>query len=271
MDGLPSAMATESTSTSNVGAALELHRPQRTSRPNEMRREMTHEVRLTMSAPILGTLSVSDELRSTLQSIAHQRGLESRSFANTEDLLDRCAEMQGCLLVSGSMEEGLRVLAQLAERRSPLAVILVSSQISVSQAVEAMTSGAFSVLELPLGGQDLQSLVAAAAQASQELAQQCQVVASLNGRIALLTDNERKVLQMAIDGVPNKTIAGRLDIALRTVELRRQSIFRKLGCTSICDLVQQVVCGRELEKMLNRRFGTPQATETAHEVNVENN
>ena len=271
MDGLPSAMATDSASTSNVAAPLELHRSTRTSRPAEVRREMTHEVRPTMGAPILGTLGVADDLRSTLQSIAGQRGLELRSFHHSDDMLDRCAELHGCLLVGGSIDEGLRMLAELSERRSPLAVILMSPSPSVSQAVEAMTHGAFSVLELPLAGKDLTGLVSSAAQASQELAQQSQVVASLNSRIALLTDNERKVLQMAIDGVPNKTIAGRLDIALRTVELRRQSIFRKLGCTSICDLVQQVVCGRELEKMLNRRFRSSQAPEQGHEVNVENN
>lgn len=264
-------MATDSASSSNVAAPLELHRPARTARPNEVRREMTHEVRPTMGAPILGTLGVADDIRSTLHSTASQRGLELRSFASIEDLLDRCADFHGCLLVSGSMDAGLRILAQLAERRSPLAVILMASQIPVSQAVEAMTSGAFSVIELPIGGQDLTGMVLSAAQASHELAHQCQVVASLNSRVALLTDNERKVLQMAIDGVPNKTIAGRLDIALRTVELRRQSIFRKLGCTSICDLVQQVVCGRELEKMLNRRFRTPAEAEPVQEVNVENN
>jgi DNA-binding NarL/FixJ family response regulator len=46
---------------------------------------------------------------------------------------------------------------------------------------------------------------------------------------------------MVVEGLPNKTIAKRVDVSVRTVENRRQSIFRKLGVTSVAALVQAVL------------------------------
>lgn len=271
MDGLPSTMATDVSGLGNGPTTLDLHRPSRNQRGNEPRRETTPDARPTVGTPVLGLLGAPETYQDTLQSLAEQHGWAVQSLSSSDELLSRAAELNGCFLVRMKPDEGLQLLRDLARRRSPLSIILFADDISVSQAVTAMNLGAYLVVPNGELSEPLHSLVESAAQASHEMAQQCQIVQSLNDRIALLTDNERKVLQMAIDGVPNKTIAGRLDIALRTVELRRQSIFRKLGCTSICDLVQQVVCGRELERMLDRRFKSSRPAEPMAEVNVENN
>jgi DNA-binding NarL/FixJ family response regulator len=55
-----------------------------------------------------------------------------------------------------------------------------------------------------------------------------------------LTDEERSVLDGILAGLPNKTIALRLDISLRTVDRRRQAIFTKTAVRSDTELATLV-------------------------------
>ena len=56
-----------------------------------------------------------------------------------------------------------------------------------------------------------------------------------------LTPREREVLQLVAEGRPNKQIAAILGIAVRTVEVHRASIMRKLGIADQAGLVRYAV------------------------------
>lgn len=56
-----------------------------------------------------------------------------------------------------------------------------------------------------------------------------------------LTPREREVMQLVAEGEPNKTIAKRLGIAVRTVEAHRASIMRKLNLEDQAGLVRYAV------------------------------
>ena len=61
------------------------------------------------------------------------------------------------------------------------------------------------------------------------------------GAYELLTPREREVLQLVAEGKPNKQIALRLHIAVRTVEVHRASIMRKLNLADQAGLVRYAV------------------------------
>jgi FixJ family two-component response regulator len=63
----------------------------------------------------------------------------------------------------------------------------------------------------------------------------------LQSRLATLTEDEVAVLRKLLEGLPNKRIAVDLDIGLRTVELRRSNIMRKMGATSLPELVRMAI------------------------------
>jgi len=44
-----------------------------------------------------------------------------------------------------------------------------------------------------------------------------------------------------MDGLPNKRIARELDIGLRTVELRRSNVMKKMNAESLAELIQMAV------------------------------
>jgi two-component system response regulator DctR len=54
--------------------------------------------------------------------------------------------------------------------------------------------------------------------------------------VADLTDRERDVMRLVIDGRPNKLIADALGISVRTVEVHRARVFDKMGVKSAVEL-----------------------------------
>ena len=55
-------------------------------------------------------------------------------------------------------------------------------------------------------------------------------------RMAELTERERDVMQLVVEGLPNKLIADQLDISIRTVEVHRARVFDKMEVKSAVEL-----------------------------------
>jgi len=73
----------------------------------------------------------------------------------------------------------------------------------------------------------------------------------------LSDSSERQVLEMALGGLPNKTIALRLGVSIRTVERRRAAALRQIGAVTLVEaarlLSQQ---GREPAETFDAVFAT---------------
>jgi RNA polymerase sigma factor (sigma-70 family) len=61
---------------------------------------------------------------------------------------------------------------------------------------------------------------------------------AVQARFAALNAAERNVLQLVLEGTPNKGIAAQLGVSRRTVEDRRARLMRKLGVGSLPELVR---------------------------------
>ncbi|HNW65271.1 MAG TPA: LuxR C-terminal-related transcriptional regulator, partial [Piscinibacter sp.] len=59
---------------------------------------------------------------------------------------------------------------------------------------------------------------------------------SVKRRLAELTERERDVMRLVIEGRPNKLIADALDISVRTVEVHRSRVFEKMDVRSAVEL-----------------------------------
>jgi two-component system response regulator DctR len=51
-----------------------------------------------------------------------------------------------------------------------------------------------------------------------------------------LTERERDVMRLIVEGLPNKLIADQLNISVRTVEVHRARVFDKMGVKSAVEL-----------------------------------
>jgi two-component system response regulator NreC len=57
----------------------------------------------------------------------------------------------------------------------------------------------------------------------------------------VLTDREREVLQLLVEGYSNREIADTLTISIKTVQTHRSHLMNKLGIENLCDLVKYAI------------------------------
>ena len=60
-------------------------------------------------------------------------------------------------------------------------------------------------------------------------------------RVEKLAPRERRVMELMVAGKPNKEVARELDLSVRTVEMRRRSVYEKMGAQSLPHLVRLIV------------------------------
>jgi two-component system response regulator FixJ len=63
-------------------------------------------------------------------------------------------------------------------------------------------------------------------------------LAELRTRLDALTAREREVMDLIVEGHPNKVVAARFAISPRTVEIHRARIMEKMRARNLSDLVR---------------------------------
>jgi two-component system response regulator FixJ len=136
---------------------------------------------------------------------------------------------------------GIDLLRALREKRVGVPVVIMTGHADVSLAVEAMKAGAVDFVEKPF---DEQVLIGAVKKAVARADGDPQARPARE-RIASLSERERQILDGLISGLPNKTIAYDLGLSARTVEVHRANVMRKMGASSLSELVRMsILAGR---------------------------
>ena len=65
-------------------------------------------------------------------------------------------------------------------------------------------------------------------------------------RLESLNEKEKRMLDLVVQGMPNKSMALELNLSLRTIENRRRSVFAKLGVSTVAKLVALVLQTKDL-------------------------
>jgi two-component system response regulator DctR len=145
-----------------------------------------------------------------------------------------------CLLLDVRMPglSGLALFDWMIERNlhQSMPVIFLTGHADVPTAVDAVKRGAFDFCEKPFSDNALVDRVEQAlaqSRACLEARQQTEVLLERQGE---LTERERDVMQLVLDGLPNKLIADRLNISVRTVEVHRARVFEKMAVKSAIEL-----------------------------------
>lgn len=199
-----------------------------------------------LNQPVIYVVDDDAAVRESLVALIKLRGVETRAFESAEDFL-RLADLAavGCLVLDLRMPgmTGLELLAHLRERGSQLPVIVVTAHADVPTAVKAMKQGAETFLEKPCSEEELWSAIEEVLHRDrQQLAQQ-RAAAEIRTRFGELTPDEMQVYKLLVEGYQNKQAASRLGIGLRTVELRRSTIMKKMQANSFSELVRMAILG----------------------------
>ena len=205
----------------------------------------------TLGIPMVYLVDDEDVVRDALAWLLRSRRLLSEGFASAEAfeawLGERTAPGRSdwpaapsCLVLDVRMPgtSGLVLFERLAERGllSLLPVIFLTGHGDVPTAVAAVKRGAFDFVEKPFSNNTLVDRVELALERSARSLVERVRRQRLRSALADLTDREREVMRLVIEGRPNKLIADALDISVRTVEVHRARIFDKMNVKSAVEL-----------------------------------
>ena len=177
--------------------------------------------------------------------------LQCEVFLSGRDFLAAYDDSQpGCLVLELRIPDmsGLQLQHRLSARGSDLPLVFLTADTNVSTAVELMRGGAVHVLEKPARPIELLSAIQEAVDLNQHRRNVKQHHIRLLDLTASLTSKERQVLELIGRGKSIKAIAAELQLSVRAIELRRQSLMNKLGAASSSELMRfSVMMHRELD------------------------
>ncbi len=195
-------------------------------------------------------------VRQGLAMLVKSMQLQAECFASAQEYLQVSdPDRPGCLLIDVRMPgmSGLELLDRLAARGVHLPAIMISAYGDVPMVVRAMKSGATDFLEKPCRDHELWEAIQSALQRDAENRRRKNQRVLVGERLERLTPGEQEVLEMLVEGGSNKAIAAKLGLSVRTIEVRRAKIMRKMEADSLAELVR-------LALATNESFGEPQTS-----------
>ncbi len=193
------------------------------------------------------------DVRDALAWLLRSRRLYSESFSSAEDFLQMLdaspvPRHPQCLLLDVRMTgmSGLALFDVLKQREGlieTVPVIFLTGHADVPTAVQTVKQGAFDFCEKPFSDNLLVDRVEQAVQQSAAYIEATALRHALLSRLADLTERERGVMKLVVEGVPNKLIADQLDISVRTVEVHRSRVFDKMHVKSAVELANLLRTG----------------------------
>ena len=193
-----------------------------------------------MPTPTLYLIDDDAAVSRALETVGTWLRLPVLAFSSAENFLKfDFANAAGCLIVDIRLPgmSGLELQAALRERSCDLPVIIISGHADVTLAVEAMRLGALTVLEKPFPFERLKTHIQEALELDRSRRETNLLRDQARDRLAALTSREREVLDLIVRGQTNKQIAAQLHLTLRAIEDRRARLMRRVGATSLAELL----------------------------------
>ena len=185
--------------------------------------------------------AVLDALRLYLQS----KGLEVRCFRSGEDFLGglEAGLAPVCLVTDVRMPgiSGLELQQELNRLAIVFPTILITGHGDVAMAVAAIKAGALDFIEKPFDEQRLLAVIQEAITVASRQQIDREELAAIAARVDELSERQRQVMQLAVQGYSNKEIAARLGISPRTVETYRAWVMQRTGARTLADLVRMAM------------------------------
>jgi len=193
------------------------------------------------------TVFLVDDDRSMRESLVwmlRSAGIDVEAYTAPHELLKSCDPSRaGCFVLDLRLPEmdGCELRRRLLDRGCRQPHLIISAYGQVPDVVEAMREGAVDFLEKPFDHKVFLNRVRGALALDAETRQNQAEKESVDKRLRSLTNREREVLDLVVQGMLSKQIARTLDISPKTVDVHRSRVTRKMGVASVAQLVQLMV------------------------------
>jgi two-component system response regulator FixJ len=167
--------------------------------------------------------------------------IASRPFSSAQDFLDEYEHLEpGCLILDIAMpgKDGLSALSELRALGCDWPVAIMTGHGEVKSAVRAMKLGAIDFLEKPFRDIDLADILERGRALLDQRAMNVAATKHAQATLQSLRPRERDVLALVTKGLPNKLIAHRLSLSIRTVEMHRARLMKRVDAANTADLMR---------------------------------
>ncbi|MEL0166887.1 MAG: response regulator [Pseudomonadaceae bacterium] len=171
-------------------------------------------------------------------------GLKALPFTSGQAFLDACDPAEAaCVLLDVRMPGmgGLAVQDAMRERGIELPVIFVSAHADVPIVVRAFRGGAVDFIEKPYNEQLLLDSVQRALNQTPRAGAAGAHAPEVQQRLDRLTPREQDIVLPLVQGFSNREIAEQLGVSVKTVDLYRSRVMKRMQADSLPALVGMLV------------------------------
>lgn len=196
--------------------------------------------------PTVFIISDDPQWEAQASDVALAAAMRSISIPSAAGFLAAAAQLQGpaCALIDLRVPDidWTSLYQLMLEKNLEIPVVVVVEESELATAVEAVKSCANFVITRPLDAAAIRETISAALSSRKIVGHQHAVERNYR-RLLTLDDRERSIVDLAVDGAPNKQIANRLGLSVKTIERIRKNAYRKLDVRSTAEMTRAVILG----------------------------
>ena len=192
-------------------------------------------------SPLIHLLDDDAAVRQSLSLLISTVGLRVQTWADPQQFLDSFDRQSiGALILDVRMPgiSGLTLLDTLIEQGVDQPIILLTGHGTVDMCRRAFKAGAVEFLEKPVSDDVLLDTVQQAVRQHVRRRERLAADQWVRERYTSLSEREREVLALIVEGLTNKEIGRALSLSPRTVETHRANLFAKLQVDNLAHLIR---------------------------------
>lgn len=197
-----------------------------------------------MTAPVVHIVDDDEDLRQSLVFLLGSVGIQALTYPDASSFLAEFDPAEPAVVIVDVRMPGVsgfQLQERLLELDYPAPVIFCSAHGDIPMSVRAMARGAVDFLEKPYEPQRMLEVVQEQLrEASDRFAAHAHRL-EVRRRLDTLTQREREVLRLVVDGLPSQHIARKLGASVKTVDVHRARIKAKTEAESLGALVRDIL------------------------------
>jgi two-component system, LuxR family, response regulator FixJ len=193
-------------------------------------------------SPLVHLIDDDDAVRSSLALLISTVGLRVQGWGDPQQFLREFPRGDiGAIVLDVRMPgiSGLAVLETLVREGVDQPVIMLTGHGTVDLCRRAFKSGAAEFLEKPVDDEALLEALQNAVRQHVKSRERLAADRAARERYAQLSEREKEVAGLIVEGLTNKEIGRALVLSPRTVETHRANLFAKLQADSLAQLIRR--------------------------------
>jgi FixJ family two-component response regulator len=196
---------------------------------------------MTEPASIVFVVDDDPSVRRAIKRLVESVGLHVELFGSATEFINSSRpDGASCLVLDIRLPgiSGLDFQRELVQAKNEIPMIFITAHGDIPMTVRAMKAGAVEFLTKPFRDQDLLDAIQVGLERDRLRRQRQAETAMLRERLESLTPREREILPLVVSGLLNKQVGAEIGATEATVKVHRSQLMRKMGASSLADLVR---------------------------------